>query len=89
MGQWTDPTKPWYLYRSHDEDGEPGNVWPSQEPPPRPEQFDPADVVAPEWPCADWCGKKKGHPPHTWGGEGWSPFRCKGNQEDLGQNFSL
>jgi hypothetical protein len=37
------------------------------------------DVVAAEWLAPDDCGKNRPHPPHTWGGEGWSEFRCGGH----------
>lgn len=38
------------------------------------------NVVHAEWPRPDWCGRKRPHPPHTWGGDGWSEFRCVGER---------
>lgn len=73
-----DPTKPWYVYRLRDMEDDSESVRVTQLPPPKPEQFDPADIVPAEWISVDRCRQKKPHPPHTWGGEGWSPFTCKG-----------
>jgi hypothetical protein len=70
----SDPTKPWYLIR--DASGDLDLV--TQHPRGPVDDVPPEDVVPPEWPAADRCAKKRPHPPHTWGGEGWSPFRCRG-----------
>lgn len=34
--------------------------------------------VRPDWPATDRCPRTDAHAAHTWGGEGWSPFRCAG-----------
>lgn len=69
----SDPTRPWFILRdSHGniqevtQDCAYANTLPSN------------DVVEAEWPRADWCGRRRPHPPHTWGGPGWSNFTCKG-----------
>ena len=36
------------------------------------------DVVQSAWLAVDQCRKTEPHAPHTWGGEGWSEYRCKG-----------
>jgi hypothetical protein len=69
-----DPTRPWYLHRP---DPEGDLLFATQNPA---SVAHVVDVVAPAWPLADWCGEKQPHPPHTWGGEGWSAFRCIGGE---------
>lgn len=71
----SDPTKPWYLLRD-----ERGHLLPeaATQDAAYARGVRPEDVVRPEWPRADWCGRKRAHAPHTWGGEGWSSFRCAG-----------
>lgn len=64
---------PWFLIRGKDQRIESATQNPAvADATPR------EDIVAPEWPAPDCCGRKRPHAPHTWGGEGWSPFRCRG-----------
>lgn len=69
----SDPSRPWYLLRDAS-----GHLTDITQDPARAGSVPPDDIVEPEWPAADWCGKRRPHPPHVWGGEGWSDFRCEG-----------
>lgn len=69
----SDPTRPWFLLRNQW-----GHVYDVTQDAGRAGTVPPEDIVAPEWPRADWCGKKRPHEPHVWGGEGYSDFRCRG-----------
>lgn len=67
-----DPTRPWYITR--DPNGHATGV--NQDP--ALAETPPEDTIAPAWRSATRCRRKRAHPPHTWGGEGYSPFTCTG-----------
>lgn len=67
----TNPARPWFILRTAE--GEVKRV--SQDPI---HEEKAAEIVEPAWLSPTRCRRKRPHEPHTWGGEGWSPYRCTG-----------